>query len=60
MKKTKKMSYRESGKLGAIALNADPEKKAIAAKKAAATRKALDPDCFKKMGAIRKKKTKPE
>lgn len=43
-------SLKERGKLGAKALNSDPEKKREAARKAAATRKASDPNVFKKMG----------
>jgi hypothetical protein len=41
-----------AGLLGAKALNGDKEKKSKAARKAAQTRKALNPDCFRKMGAL--------
>jgi general stress protein YciG len=44
-------TLKERGKLGAKALNSDPEKKKAAARKAAATRKAADPDVFKKIGS---------
>jgi general stress protein YciG len=39
------------GRMGAIALNSDPEKKAAAAKKAAATRLAKNPNIFREMGS---------
>jgi hypothetical protein len=42
----------EAGRLGAKALNKDKEKKSAAARQAAQTRKARNPDCFKQMGAL--------
>jgi hypothetical protein len=50
----KKINFTEIGRLGAIALNSDKEKKRAAARKAAETRKAKDPDIFKKLAAMRK------
>lgn len=50
--KKKPMTRSDAGKLGAAALNADPEMKSEAAKKAAQTRKAVDPHAFAKMGRI--------
>jgi hypothetical protein len=38
------------GRMGAVALNSDPTKKAAAAKKAAATRLAKNPNVFREMG----------
>jgi|GEM_PF-4829444 len=49
----KKMTVQEAGRLGAKVLNADPEKKKAAAKKAARTRLAKNPDVFKEMGRRR-------
>lgn len=46
-----RMSRSSAGKLGAFAINSDPVKKSAAAKKAAATRKATNPDIFREMGA---------
>jgi hypothetical protein len=42
----------EAGRLGAKALNSDKEKKSSATRKAAQTRKALNPDVFKEMGVL--------
>lgn len=39
-----------AGRLGAKALNGDKEKKSAASRKAAQTRKALNPNCFSDMG----------
>jgi hypothetical protein len=55
MQEIKKPTHSERGRLGATALNSNPEKKQAAARKAAKTRLAKDPDVFKKMGAIRNK-----
>lgn len=55
-KEYKKKTFSEAGKLGAIALNSDKEKKREASRKAAQTRKAKDPDIFRKIGSIRKGK----
>jgi len=45
------MSRSEAGRLGARALNQDPQKKSLAAKKAADTRKKVNPNVFREMGA---------
>jgi hypothetical protein len=45
------MSRSEAGRLGARALNQDPQKKSAAAKKAADTRKKVNPNVFREMGA---------
>ncbi len=45
------MSRSDAGKLGAKALNEDPQKKSAAAKKAAETRKKENPNVFREMGA---------
>lgn len=50
--KKKPMTRSEAGRLGAAALNSDPELKSEAARKAAQTRKAADPEAFAKMGKI--------
>jgi hypothetical protein len=54
-KKMEKLTRSEAGKRGAEALNSDPHKKSAAAKKAAATRIAKNPNCFKDMGKLKKK-----
>lgn len=54
----KPMTRSEAGRLGAIALNSDPEKKSRAAKKAAAKRKSINPDTFKEMVKLRVDKKK--
>lgn len=53
-----KMTKSDAGRLGALALNANPAIKSKAAKAAVATRKALDPACFSKMGAKRGSRSK--
>jgi hypothetical protein len=45
-----KMTRSQAGRLGALALAANPTAKSTAAKKAAAKRKAKDPDAYRKMG----------
>jgi hypothetical protein len=45
------MSRSDAGRRGAEALNSDPQKKSQAAKKAAETRKAHNPNAFREMGA---------
>lgn len=50
---TNKMTKQETGRMGAIVLNSDKEKKLEAARKAARTNLAKDPDYYRKM-AIRK------
>jgi hypothetical protein len=52
----KKITFSQRGKLGAKALNSDPAKKSAAAKKAAQTRIAKNPNCFKDMGRLNRKK----
>jgi general stress protein YciG len=42
----------EAGRRGAQSLNSNPEKKRAAAKKAAETRKAHNPDAFREMGRL--------
>jgi len=52
------MTRKEAGKLGALALNSDTYKKMAACKKAAETRKKLNPNVFSEMGiksALKKK-----
>jgi hypothetical protein len=46
----KKMLRSEAGRIGAMALNADPVKKSAAAKKAVITRKLKNPNAFVEMG----------
>jgi general stress protein YciG len=46
----KKMPKSEAGRLGAMALNADPAKKSAAARKAAITRKLKNPNTFVEIG----------
>jgi hypothetical protein len=52
----KKITFSQRGKLGAKALNSDPAKKSAAAKKAAQTRIAKNPNCFIEMGRLNRKK----
>lgn len=56
VKEMKKITYSQRSKLGAKALNSDPAKKSAAAKKAAETRIAKNPNCFVEMGRLKKKK----
>lgn len=48
----------EAGRLGAYALNSDPEKKSAATKKAALTRKKINPNIFREMGHMGGSSTK--
>jgi hypothetical protein len=53
-----KMTKSQVGKLGALALNSNPEKKSAAAKKAVATVKANNPDFYSriaKLGALKRR-----
>ena len=50
MLEIKKPTYSERGRLGAMAINSDPDKKRAAALKAAQTRKLKNPNVFKEMG----------
>jgi hypothetical protein len=45
------ISRSDAGRLGAKALNSDPQKKSAAARKAAETRKKENPNVFREMGA---------
>jgi hypothetical protein len=58
IKETTRIVRQAAGKLGAAALNGDPKKKSLAAKKAADTRKKLNPKVFKEMGMKRFKNKK--
>lgn len=56
-----KMNRAECGRLGALALNSNPEKKAAAAKKAVVTIKAARPNFYSvigRLGAMKKKERK--
>lgn len=54
-KDQKKATNSDAGRLGAFALNSDPDKKRAACIKAAQTRKAKNPNCFDYLSQSRKK-----